>query len=307
MKNTKTFWLLVFSILLFTFSCKKESKNESGEEKIENSETSAVNDTVAVEKTKTFNDVTIEYYTMGNKEGDVVALLPGGSLNVNYMMGLAKALASKGNYVIAINPRGAGKSSGPGESLTLHDLGNDVFNVLQAEGATTACVVGHAIGNRIARMMTSDHPDMVQKVVLIAAGGKFPPNNETQKALNVIFGKGVTEEQLINSIKYMVGNPEDAPKVADIVKNSLAPNAGSVEMGASNKTPLNEWWAPKGNSKFLILQGSKDQVAVAENAIDLKKDLGERATLEYLDGAGHMMIVTRPDEVRDKIMAFLNQ
>ncbi|MFV0607088.1 MAG: alpha/beta fold hydrolase [Niabella sp.] len=298
MKKVTSILILFFAILS---ACKTPSKeNENNSTKI-----SPLSDTLQVQHTTQLEDATIEYFTMGNPSGKVVALLPGGSLNVNYMQGLAKVLAKKGYYVIAVNPRGAGNSTGKSDSISMHDLGNDVMGVLHAEHIESACVVGHAYGNRIARIMATDHPENVNKVVLIAAGGKFPPKDDASKALKEVFSDGVTEQQLINSVKYMVGDSADAFKAAAIIKNSLAPKSGPIERVAAEHTLLQEWWAPKGTTQFLILQGTKDQIAPPRNGEDLKKDLGNRAEMVYLEGAGHLMIITRPEEVSEKIINFL--
>ena len=36
------------------------------------------------------------------------------------------------------------------------------------------------------------------------------------------------------------------------------------------------WWAPPGQTKYLIVQGADDQIAPPENGFELKKELGER-------------------------------
>jgi len=104
-------------------------------------------------------DSNIEYFSEG--KGQPIVLLPGGSLTVGYMEGLSHALAKAGFQAVRINFRGSGKSTGSGEGVTLHTLANDV--------------AGHAFGNRVARMLAADHPELVHSVILFAAGGKVPP------------------------------------------------------------------------------------------------------------------------------------
>jgi len=101
----------------------------------------------------------IEYFSEG--KGQPIVLVPGGSLTVGYMEGLSHALAKAGFQAVRINFRGSGKSTGSGEGVTLHTLANDV--------------AGHAFGNRVARMLAAEHPELVHSVILFAAGGKVPP------------------------------------------------------------------------------------------------------------------------------------
>jgi pimeloyl-ACP methyl ester carboxylesterase len=62
-------------------------------------------------------DSSIEYFTRG--QGETIVLLPGGTLTVGYLDGLADALAKAGYRVVGINFRGAGKSTGASEGVTL--------------------------------------------------------------------------------------------------------------------------------------------------------------------------------------------
>jgi alpha-beta hydrolase superfamily lysophospholipase len=55
-------------------------------------------------------DAAIEYFSRG--KGEAIVLLPGGTLTVSYLDGLADSLAKSGYRVIGINFRGSGKSTG---------------------------------------------------------------------------------------------------------------------------------------------------------------------------------------------------
>lgn len=249
-------------------------------------------------------DSHIEYFTRGDK-GDTVFLLPGGALNVDYMDRLAKELAESGYRVVSVNPRGAGHSTGKAEGVTLRDLANDVAAVINEEATGRVSIVGHAFGNRVARMLDADHPGVVDSVILLAAGGKVPGTPDAEEALKVIFSSDATEAERQNAMTYMVGNPADAREAGDILRSSHAPIAGPLQYAASAKTELDEWWAPPGKSRYLIIQGSLDQAAPAKNGEFLKEDLGDRARIVSLEGAGHLMLITYPEKCSKEIVTFL--
>src|ERR1700730_17229484 len=73
---------------------------------------------------------------------------------------------------------GFGESVGPVEGLTLHDNARDVAVAIEKTSAAPAIIAGWAYGNRVARMLAIDWPELVRGVVLIAAGGKCPPKPE---------------------------------------------------------------------------------------------------------------------------------
>jgi pimeloyl-ACP methyl ester carboxylesterase len=248
-------------------------------------------------------DALIEYFDQG--EGEPVVMLPGGSLNVTYMQPLADALARAGYRVVRINPRGAGRSLSASEDVTLHDLAEDVAGVIQKLQLGPVHILGHAFGNRVARTLAADHPELIRSVILLAAGGKVPPSPEAQKALQTIFDPRATDEDYLAAMSYMVGDPDDRELAWRALKPSRAPAAAGLQATANANTPLEDWWAPPGDAPYLVLQGMADQAAPPENGELLKRDLGDRVTLVPFEGAGHLMLVTRPDEVARAIVDFL--
>lgn len=216
-------------------------------------------------------------------------------------------MARAGYRAVSINPRGAGNSTGQSANVTLHDLAGDVAAVIRHLDAAPVDVVGHAFGNRVARMLDADHPELVRNVVLLAAGGKVPGSPAAEKALGVIFSADATDAERTQAMTYMVGDPANAKRAADILRASHAQAAGPIQYAAATSVGLGDWWAPPGKSRYLILQGSLDQAAPAENGMLLKQDLGDRAELETIEGAGHLMLITEPGVCSREIVRFLKQ
>src|SRR5204863_188563 len=80
---------------------------------------------------------------------------------------IAARLAQAGYRVLRPQPRGIGQSSGPLTGIDLHDYAADVAAVIAHENREPAFVVGHAFGNRVARMLATDRPDLVRAVALV--------------------------------------------------------------------------------------------------------------------------------------------
>jgi pimeloyl-ACP methyl ester carboxylesterase len=169
-----------------------------------------------------------------------------------------------------------------------------------------AAVAGHAFGNRVARMLAADHPELVRSVILSAAGGKVPPKPTAERALMAIFNPAASEVELLEAMKYLVGKSEDLATVWQILKPCRAPQAAGLERTAEESTPLEAWWAPAGQQEYLVLQGTDDQAAPPENGELLKQELGSRVTLVPFPGAGHLMLVTEPKKAAAAMVAFLH-
>ncbi len=249
-------------------------------------------------------DSNIEYFSQG--QGEPIVLLPFGGLTVGYMEGISHDLADAGYRVVRINFRGSGKSTGTGEDITLHTLANDVAGVIQALKIEPVNIAGHAFGNRVARTLAADHPELVHTVILFAAGGKVPPKPPGEHALKVIFSPASTDADVLKEMKYMVGDSAEIPLAWEMIKPSRAPEVAGLQRTAMENTPLEDWWAPPGQMKYLVLQGTDDQIAPPENGDLLKKELGARVTLVSFPGAGHLLLVTEPKKAADAVVAFLH-
>jgi pimeloyl-ACP methyl ester carboxylesterase len=250
-------------------------------------------------------DSSIEYFSRG--EGEAVVLLPGGTLTVGYLDGLADALAKGGYRVVAINFRGSGKSTGPSNGVTLQTNADDVAGVIKALNLGPVHVAGNDFGNRVASMFAASHPELTRSVILLAAGGKIQPKPDAEHALQVIFNPKSTEADILAVMNYLVANPADAARVWAIFKRSLDPGAAAIERAAAEATPLKAWWAPPGQTKYLILQGANDQIAPPENGVELQKELGARATLVNVPGAAHLLPLEQPETAATHMINFIRQ
>jgi pimeloyl-ACP methyl ester carboxylesterase len=249
-------------------------------------------------------DSNIEYFSQG--QGEPIVLLPFGGLTVGYMDELSDDLADAGYRVVRINFRGSGKSTGSGKDVTLHTFAADVAGVIEALKLGPVNIAGHAFGNRVARMLAADRPELVRTVILLAAGGKVSPTPHGELALKTIFNPASTDAEMLADMKYMVGNPANIDMVWRIIKPCRAPQAAGIQRTAMDNTPLKEWWAPPGTSKYLVVQGTKDQIAPPENGNLLKKEMGARVTLVSFSGAGHLFLVTEHKKTAATVVSFLH-
>jgi pimeloyl-ACP methyl ester carboxylesterase len=250
-------------------------------------------------------DSSIQYFSRG--KGQPIVLLPGGTLTVSYLDGLADSLAKAGYRVVGINFRGSGESTGPSNGVTLQTLANDVAGVIEALKLGPIHVAGNDFGNRVARSLAASHPELTRSVILLAAGGKVPPKPAAARALGIMFNPKSTDAEVLAIMPYFVSNAANSERIWSIMKASRAPEAAAIEKAAAESTPLETWWAPPGKTKYLILQGADDQIAPPENGEILKKELGDRATLVNVPGAAHLMPLEQPETAASHVVGFIKQ
>ena len=168
-------------------------------------------------------------------------------------------------------------------------------------------MAGNDFGNRVARMFAASYPALTRSVILLAAGGKIPPKPAAEHALLVIFNPASTDSDVLAVMPYLVSNPADSARIWKLFKPSRDPGAAGVERAAAESTPLKTWWAPPGKTKYLILQGADDQIAPPENGVQLKQELGDRATLVNVPGAAHLLPLEQPETTASHIIGFIRR
>ncbi len=220
--------------------------------------------------------VVTEFGSLG--AGPAVILLPGrGGEGPEQYDRLGPALADAGFRALAVNLRGVGRSTGPLDGLSLHDLAGDIARLIDATGAP-AHLVGRAFGNRVARCTATDFPARVKSLTLLAAGGLIPPRAHPRP---------VPQRRARRQLRYWRA-------------------ASQAHEHAAQTTPLAHWWAG-GTAPMLVVQGLDDHIAVPENGRRLAADYPERVRLREIPAAGHGVLFENPASVITEVLAFVQQ
>ncbi|MFW9877513.1 MAG: alpha/beta fold hydrolase [Candidatus Thorarchaeota archaeon] len=259
--------------------------------------------------------MTIETFKLGNIQieaiingiGNIIILLSRGDGEASTFNNFAPLLNQAGYKTIAINRRGFAGSKGPLENLTLHDLANDAARVIKMLGEKPVHVLGWAFGNRVARCLAEDYPQLVKTVILLAAGGRVPPDPETLKHFIVLGKPDSNREERLKALKFLYFSPSS--NTDTVIRGFRGfrtwPEASRAHSKASQATPLMEWWNG-GQAPMLVIQGLDDNTAVPENGYILKKENEERVKLVNIENAGHFMIYEQPEEIAKEIISFLS-
>jgi len=216
---------------------------------------------------------------------------------------LAGRLAAAGYCALALEPRGIGASSSPLRGITMADLADDVATVIRTLANGRATIVGHAFGNRVARMVATRHPDVVESVVLLACGGLVPPAPEVAAALASVFDVSldpVAHRNAVATAFFAPGNnpsPWEGGWHADTARAQGAATAG---------TPVEDWWTA-GSADMLVVQPAADVVAVPQNATKILEMIGDRASMVTIPHAGHALLPEQPVAVATEILAWISR
>jgi len=243
----------------------------------------------------------IGYFVRG--AGQAIVLLPSLGREASDFNELTAVLA--GNHrTIAIDPPGVGLSELPSEPVSLFDLADDVAAVIEAERGAPATLIGHAFGNRLARATAARHAGAVARLILIAAGGKYPIPGLAFDALLGCFNPDQPAEEHFACVAYAFF--ADGNVVPDHWRRGWHPATARVQGAAVRATLVESWWHG-GGRPMLVIQGSADRVAPRADSADvLAADFPDRVTIALIDQAGHALLPEQPDAIAGAILRFLS-
>lgn len=187
-------------------------------------------------------------------EGPVVVLIPGRGLDITYLGTLAHVLEEEGFRVVRVGPRR------PSGDATMHDLAQDVVDVMDHLDLDDAWIGGHGFGGAVARTVALDHTDRVNGVLLLAVEGAAQQTDE--------------------AVPGLARNTESA----------------AWQTAALSATPEAEWVSLAPNVPVLIIQGSDDEIATPAIGEQLQATAPHLVSLSTIEGAGHLFVSTHAGE-----------
>ncbi len=247
-------------------------------------------------------DVNIRVRLVGASSRRSVVMLPSLGRGSHDFDDLAPRVARTGYNVILPEPRGIGGSTGPLEGKTLHDVAADVARVIGQMASGPVILIGHAYGNRVARTVATDYPALVDRVILLAAGGLVPIRPEILEAMRGCMTPTLPREERLVHLAKAFFAPGNDPSVW---LDEWWPEAAIAHSAAVRATETEDWWEA-GGKRLTILQAEFDAIAPRENALDLKQRLGGRVNIMDIKNAGHAMLPEQPDQIAAAVLATLD-
>jgi len=236
-------------------------------------------------------------------QGEPIVFIPSRGRGIEDFDDLSRRLVQAGYQAILPEPRGIGGSTGPLEGVTYHDLASDVAATIDSLVGRPATIIGHAFGNRVARTLASDRPDLVKQLILLSAGGMVPRSPEIERVTTRFWETTLSTKDRMTAIRrvfFARGNDARA------WQEGWHWEVARAQRAADARTPLKEWWAG-GSAPILVLQGTEDVAAVPENAKRLAADFPDRVTLVEIPKAGHAMLPEQPQRIAAAILAYLRR
>lgn len=220
-------------------------------------------------------------------------------------------------HVYAPDMVGFGYSDRPeGIVYNAQKWADQVYDFMNALGIEKAHLVGNSFGGSNALRLITDHPDMVEKLVLMGSMGVDFPIIEGE-GLDSIWGYEPSVENAAKSIRTMAYGDELATN-ADLarVRYEASIQPGFHEsFSAMFPAPRQRWVQSQITdadkiraikSETLVIHGREDAVIPLSTSYDLHKMIA-RADLLVMSHCGHWVQIERQDDFATAVINFLQR
>ena len=201
----------------------------------------------------------------------------------------------------AVDLPGHGRSEGAGRD-SVAAYGDWLVAFLDAAEVDRAVLVGHSLGGGIAQDVALRYPARVAGLGLIATGARL------RVAPAILDGLRQEPKATVQLICNYVYGPETPAEVARQGRRQMEAIPPEVYIGdfvACNTfdvmTRLDEIAV-----STLVLCGTQDLMTPLKYSLYLRDHI-QGATFHQVEGAGHMVMIERPEAVAQALIAFLEQ
>jgi pimeloyl-ACP methyl ester carboxylesterase len=213
---------------------------------------------------------------------------------------LTAHLVAAGWQVLRPQPRGVAGSVGPMTGLTMHDLADDLAASIRAHGRPPAVVLGHAYGNMLARLLATDHPDLVRALVLAATTTTdFSDDLAAQPFVAGDTARPRAERLAALQRAFFAPGHDATPWLDGWSTGTLRMQGAAVAA-----VPVADYWAG-GDVPVLEIVAADDPFLPPDRRQDLHRQFPDRVRTVVIDDASHALFPEQPDAVTAALLPWL--
>lgn len=243
------------------------------------------------------------HYKSYGKGKDALVLIHGWTCNLDNWREQIPEF-SKRNRVIALDLPGHGQSDKPQITYSMDLFANAVDAVMRDAKVDHAVLVGHSMGTPVARQFYRKYPQKTLAIVIVDGGLRLFGTKEMRDGFLAMFRSPGYKESGGQMLSQMMANLPAAEQERG--KASFANTPQYVIVGAMEAMSDEALYAPdKINVPvFAILAKSPFWPADTEQFLHgLAPDL----EFQMWEGVGHFVMLEKPKQFNDAVIAFLNK
>jgi pimeloyl-ACP methyl ester carboxylesterase len=241
--------------------------------------------------------------------GAPLVLISGGSLDTRLWDAQFGTFA-EGYEVIRYDARGIGRSDLPEEPFSHYE---DLHALLVFLGIEKAAILGFSFGGGVAIDFALAHPEMVEKLILVAPG-LSSWKDEIAPVLAAL-ARLAEEEGSPKAVEMIMADPSMPPPEQEAARQKMSEIlSDNIELFDSSfaYVRLMEPIDPPADGRLgeikaptLLVVGERDHPGIHENVDKLQESIvGAKKVL--IMGVGHMIGLEKPDELNRVVLDFLS-
>lgn len=208
--------------------------------------------------------------------------------------------AIDGWNVLAPDLPGHGRSEGPGCD-SIDGYAAAMTGLFDTLGIEKVVLCGYSMGGAVALWMALNHPDKVDRLILMSTGANLPV------APAILNGLATDRENTLSLITHWSFGPNAVQHLRQLTLDMMrktGPEAIQCDFNACNefdvRDRLGEIQAPT-----LVICGTADKMTPLKYSQFLADQIPQASLITIEDG-GHMMALEQPDAVSKVVLNFLN-
>jgi len=247
-------------------------------------------------------------------DGDPVLLVhgsgPGVSAWANWRGVIPQLMATR--RVVAPDMLGFGRTQGDGVDYSMATWTRQAIDLLDALGIAKTDLIGNSFGGALALRLAIDHPDRINRLVLMGPMGVSFPITD---GLDYIWGYTPSMENMAKAINLFADNK--ALMTDDLIRMRYEASSNPVTRAsyeAMFPAPRQRWVEAMASTedeirgikqRTLIIHGREDQIIPPHNSLQLFH-LIDQAQLHLFGHCGHWTQIEKLDEFCQIVETFLS-
>ena len=243
------------------------------------------------------------HYKSYGKGRDALVLVHGWTCNMNHWRDQIPDFAKR-NRVIALDLPGHGESDKPQIAYTMDLFADAIDAVMRDAKVEHAVIVGHSMGAPVARQFYRKYPQKTLGIVLVDGGWRLFGTKELREQFLAMFRGPNYKEAGAQMFSQMTATM--SPEERERVKSTFSSTPQYVLVSAMESMTQESLYGPdKVNVPvFAILAKSPFWVPDTEQYF---RSLAPDFELQWWEGVGHFLMMERPKQFNEAVIAFLNK
>ncbi|MDQ6653455.1 MAG: alpha/beta hydrolase [Acidobacteriota bacterium] len=244
------------------------------------------------------------HYKNYGKGNEAIVFIHGWTCNQDYWRDQV-AEFSKWNRVIALDLPGHGKSDQPQIAYSMELFARAVNAVLRDANIERAVLVGHSMGTPVARQFYRNYPKKTAGIVIV--DGPLRPFGDKQMMDRLIGGfRGAKHREVMQQMFVGMMGPNISPETRSRINSTCLSVPQYVAVSAMEGMADDSIW---GEDKINV-----PVLAIMAKSPFFGADIEQRyraiaPNLEFhmWDGVGHFLMMEKPKQFNDEMLAFLSK